>query len=206
MSTNRVAVIDYEVGNLRSVLNALAAAGASPELLHDPTALPRFNKVLLPGVGAFGPGMAALRGFDLISALAAHVDAGRPLLGICLGMQLLCRTSLEYGHHTGLGWIDAAVVPLADDPTIKVPHIGWNHIRTLRDSPLLAGIEDGSDVYFNHSFVVQCRDSTDSLAETEHGGRFSSMVQRGRVFGAQFHPEKSQAVGLQLLRNFVALP
>lgn len=205
MANGRVAVIDYEVGNLRSVLNALHTAGGEPELVRDPALVAHFDKVLLPGVGAFKPGMAALRELGMIPALEAHLAAGRPLLGICLGMQLICRLSHEFGVHEGLGWIDAEVVALPESQAIKIPHIGWNDLRLLRDSPLLDGIADGSDVYFNHSFVVQCQNPADSLAETEHGTRFSSMVERGRVFGAQFHPEKSQAVGLKLLENFLRL-
>ena len=205
MSGSKVAVIDYEVGNLRSVINALTVVGAEPQILRDPAALPSFGKVLLPGVGAFAPGIRALRELDMIGPLNAHVEAGKPLLGICLGMQLLCRKSYEYGEHEGLGWIDATVVALPDGPSIKIPHIGWNDIQLQRDSPLLADIESGADVYFNHSSMVQCHASGDSLAETHHGTTFSSMVGRERLFGAQFHPEKSQAVGLKLLQNFVAL-
>jgi len=203
MARTRVAVIDYEVGNLCSVLNALRAVGGEPAVVREPATVAAFDVVLLPGVGAFGAGMNALHALGMIPALNAHVAQGKPLLGICLGMQLLCRSSEEYGVHQGLGWIDADVVRLPDTPAIKIPHVGWNDIHLMRSSPLLNEIDDGADVYFNHSFVVKCRDGADSLAETHHGTCFSSMVERDHVFGAQFHPEKSQAVGLKLLENFL---
>lgn len=203
MAGKPIAIVDYEVGNLRSVLNALRVAGAEPTVVRDPAALVGYESILLPGVGAFAPGMRALRDFGLIPALEAHVAAGKPLLGICLGMQLLCRTSYEYGTHQGLGWVDAEVVPIPDAPGLKVPHIGWNDITFTQENPILGTVRTGSDVYFNHSFVVQCRDRGACLAETTHGIGFTSMLAQGNVFGMQFHPEKSQAVGIELLRNFV---
>jgi glutamine amidotransferase len=205
MDGKDIAVIDYEVGNLRSVLNALAEAGARPVVVRDPESLRRFDKILLPGVGAFEPGMRALKAFGLVGALNAHVDAGKPLLGICLGMQLLCKRSFEYGEHEGLGWIDADVVPLPDMPDLKVPHIGWNEIAIVKESPIVGTLASGNDVYFNHSYVVQCRDPKACLAKTVHGIEFVSMVSQGSVFGMQFHPEKSQVVGIELLRNFANL-
>jgi glutamine amidotransferase len=198
-----IAVVDYEVGNLRSVLNALSEIGARPQIVRDPSSLRNFDKILLPGVGAFGAGMRALKAYDLIGAIRCHVEEGKPLLGICLGMQLLCRRSFEFGEHEGLGFIDAEVVPFPNMQGLKVPHIGWNEIEIKRDSPLFGAVGSGSDVYFNHSFVVQCRDPEACLARTVHGIEFASMVSRGNVFGMQFHPEKSQLVGIALLRNFM---
>lgn len=205
MDSPRIAVIDYEVGNLRSVVNALAAVGAEPIVTRDPEIVRGADRILLPGVGAFEPGMRALRHYGLVPALNAHVEAGKPLLGICLGMQLLCRKSFEYGEHGGLGWVDAEVVPLPDMPGLKVPHIGWNDITLAKESPVIGDVASGSDVYFNHSYVVQCRDGGACLATTTHGIEFTSMIAQRNIFGMQFHPEKSQGVGLDLLRNFMML-
>lgn len=201
-SSQRIGIVDYGMGNLRSVCNALAEIETPADLLGDPERVARCDKIIIPGVGAFQEAMENLRSRDMVGALNRHVDEGKPLLGICLGMQLICRRSHENGEHEGLGWIDAEVrhFPLADG--IKVPHMGWNAIEFERGHPLLAEVSPGADVYFVHSYYVDCAAPADSLGLTGHGIRFTSMLARDNVFGMQFHPEKSQDVGLQLLRNF----
>lgn len=204
MTCASVAVIDYGMGNIRSVLNALEEVGASAELITEPEALRRFDKVVLPGVGAFQEAMDNLTSAGMSEALAAHIDAGKDLLGVCLGMQLLCLDSREDGLHDGLGWIRAHVVPFPNAADLKVPHMGWNSIEFGRDHPILDGTESGSDVYFVHSYYVDCEAAEDVVACTEYGVRFTSIVAHENVFGMQFHPEKSQTVGLDLMSNFVA--
>lgn len=203
MSGRAIAVIDYESGNLQSVLNAFIEVGAAPDIVSSPIGLDKYDKIVLPGVGAFGAGMRAIRSLGLIEPLNEHVAGGKPLLGICLGMQLLCSESTEYGHHEGLGWIDAKVVAFPDLPNLKVPHVGWNDLQFVREDPILKNVRSGDDVYFNHSFMVQCEDDNVCLAKTTHGVEFASMLIRDNIVGMQFHPEKSQMVGIELLRNFV---
>ena len=204
MTYARVAVIDYGMGNIRSMLNALEEVGASAELVTQPEALRRFDKVVLPGVGAFQEAMDNLTSADMSEALNAYTEAGKDLLGVCLGMQLLCLESREDGLHEGLGWVRAHVVPFSNAADLKVPHMGWNSVEFGSDHPILDGVESGSDVYFVHSYYVDCEDAADVVACTEYGVRFTSIVAHENVFGMQFHPEKSQTVGLRLLRNFVS--
>lgn len=200
--TTQVVLIDYGVGNLRSVNKALAAVGAEVLQTSDPGAILRAGKVVLPGVGAFGDGMAGLQARGLVEPLQEIVRRGVPLLGICLGMQLLFESSTELGTYAGLAFLPGQVrrFPPAD---LKVPQTGWNQIEPERESPLLRGLEPGCYAYFNHSYYCDAADRRDWLASTDYGLRYASVVGRGRLYGAQFHPEKSQAVGLQILRNFV---
>jgi glutamine amidotransferase len=204
-TASRIGIVDYGMGNLRSVCNAMAEIEAPAELFTDPAEAPGFDKIIIPGVGAFQEAMENLRSLGMVAALERHVEAGKPLLGICLGMQLICRRSHEDGEHDGLGWIDAEVRHFPPGDGIKVPHMGWNAIAFDRPHPLLAEVKPGADVYFVHSYYVDCVEPADSLGTTEHGIRFSSMVARDNVLGMQFHPEKSQHVGMQLLRNFANL-
>jgi imidazole glycerol-phosphate synthase subunit HisH len=199
----RVAIVDYGMGNIWSVRNALAEVGAEAEVVAEPARLDAFGKVILPGVGAFADAMRLLRQTGMDRALGAKAAAGLPILGVCLGMQLMCRSSLEDGEHQGLGWLDAEVLPLAPAPGIKIPHMGWNSVRFARASPLVAGIADGTDFYFVHGYHVVCRDPADVLGSCEHGQPVAAVLQRGNLCAAQFHPEKSQRGGLQLLKNFV---
>jgi len=200
----RIGVIDYGMGNLKSVANALDMIGCDHAVISDPGACAAYDKLILPGVGAFSEAVANLRSSGLGAALQDYVAHGRPVLGICLGMQLLCTESHEDGLWPGLGWIDARVVRFPDLPGIKVPHMGWNALEPARPDPLLEGINAGADVYFVHSYYVDCANPADVLAYAEHGVRFAAVVRRGQVCGAQFHPEKSQQSGIRLLRNFVA--
>jgi glutamine amidotransferase len=198
----RIGVIDYGIGNLRSVLNALDEIDVPGELVDRPEHLADYPYLILPGVGAFGDAMQTLSETGLGEALAERVKSGTPILGICLGMQLICDQSDEDGHHVGLGFIPAVVRRFPDRQGLKVPHMGWNAIEWRREHPLATGVYNGSDVYFVHSYYVDCADKGDVLAETEHGEPFASAICRNNVMGFQFHPEKSQRPGLRLLANF----
>lgn len=200
----RIGVVDYGLGNRRSVEKAVERVGAQAVLTGDHAELRACDGVILPGVGAFPSGMAALRagGFDeLLEELAA---SGVPLFGACLGMQLLFDGSTEHGGTAGLGLIPGEVREL-DAPGLKLPHIGWSEVRWQGASPLLEGLPDPSVFYHVHSFVPHPSDPADVLGISDYGTEFASVVGRGNVFGAQFHPEKSSLHGLRMLRNFAAL-
>ncbi len=204
-----VALIDYGSGNLRSAEKALqAAARATGDLqvitTDDPAAIVAADRIVLPGVGAFRACMTAFEARPgLHEALTEAVRArGRPFLGICVGMQLLADVGKEFGETKGLGWIPGEVRRLEPaDPHAKVPHMGWNTLRPEAPSPLIDGRAD--DVYFTHSFAFFPQDARDMTASVDHGGRFAAAVQRDNVAGVQFHPEKSQAAGLDLIRRFL---
>jgi glutamine amidotransferase len=204
-SQQRIAVIDYGMGNLRSVANALDSLECSHSIVTEPMDVVAYEKVIIPGVGAFAEAIENLRRTGMFDVLCRYAESGAPILGICLGMQLLCRESTEGGNHHGFGWINARVRRFPDGMGLKIPHMGWNALRLARDTPLFRNVNDGSDVYFVHSYYVECDDKDDVLAYTEHGVEFASIVGRGNIFGMQFHPEKSQHVGIELLNNFVTL-
>ena len=197
-----IALVDYGIGNLRSVEKALASVGAEVQLTSDPQVILSANQVVLPGVGAFGDGMAGLRQRGLEPVIRQIASQGRPLLGICLGMQLLFESSDEMGQHTGLGLLPGRVTRFAEAGW-KVPQTGWNQLNILQDTPLLAGLHSGDYAYFNHSYYCEPAEPQDSLASTEYVMAYASVIGRGSLYGVQFHPEKSQALGLQILRNFV---
>jgi glutamine amidotransferase len=204
-----VALINYGSGNLRSAEKALvrAADGKSRIIVtDDPDVIARADRIVLPGVGAFAACMSAFEarpGVDAAMAQAVHVN-GAPFLGICVGMQLLATRGLEFGETAGLGWIEGDVRQLqASDPAIKIPHMGWNGLTGVVDHPLFEGLRDGQPVYFTHSFAFFPKDERDVAAYVDHGGRFPAAVARGNVAGVQFHPEKSQAAGLDLLARFL---
>lgn len=202
----RVGVIDYGAGNLRSLANAVEAVDGDPVFITKGEEIAGFDRLILPGVGAFRPAMQTLERTGLVAPIKAHAAAGKPLLGVCLGMQLLCTRSFEDGETAGLDLIGADVVPLETSASVKSPHIGWNAIeRFAPDTPLLAGVEEGADVYFVHSYMARCADRAHALAQTEHGAFFDSVIGIGSVVGAQFHPEKSQGAGLRMLRNFLEM-
>lgn len=198
-------VIDHGLCNLDSIVRALQECGATVGVAREPSLLPRAARVVLPGVGSFAAGMAVLRERGWVEALRDLVaNRPRPLLGICLGMQMLAETGAEGGETEGLGLIPGRVDRIAAAPGERLPHIGWNEVRPTRTSPLFAGIPSGTDFYFVHSYVMA--GSGDAvLAEASFGGGIAVAVNRGSVFGVQFHPEKSQRAGMRLLKNFLAL-
>lgn len=197
-----IALIDYGIGNLRSVEKAFNAVGAQVELTDDPNIIGEADQIVLPGVGAFGDGMAGLKDRGLVDVIKSTVAKGTPFLGICLGMQLLFETSDELGEHTGLGLLPGSVKRFPELGQ-KIPQTGWNQISFKRESPLIQGLREGDYAYFNHSHYCQPSSEEDSIAITEYGLPYASIVGRDRLYGVQFHPEKSQSVGLQILRNFV---
>ncbi len=197
-----IAIIDYGAGNLRSVRNALVHLGADVTTARTPDQLEGAEKIVLPGVGAFGAGMAALREAGFEAPLREAAAAGVPLIGICLGMQYLFESSDEMGEHRGLGLLPGRVTRFAANG-LKVPHIGWNQLQVRQESPLLRDVPDGSYAYFVHSYYVEAGDPADVVATTEYGITYPSVVGRGNIFGIQPHPEKSQEVGLRILKNFV---
>jgi glutamine amidotransferase len=196
-----IALIDYGIGNLRSVEKALTAVGAVVRLTSNPETIQRADKVVLPGVGAFGDGMAGLEAAGLTDVLRRIAAQGMPLLGICLGMQLLFEGGEEYGDHAGLGLLPGHVQRFPTEG-LKIPHTGWNRILPCQETPLLHGLQGGDYAYFNHSYYCDAGPDQ-TLAETDYGLRFPSVVGRGTLYGVQFHPEKSQNVGLAILRNFL---
>jgi len=210
----QIAIVDYGLGNLFSVERALRAAGAEPRITSEVADLRAADAVVIPGVGAFGEGMQNLQRLGLVPVIQELAHAGKPTLGICLGMQLLMDESEEFGRWPGLGLIPGRVVKFEPPSTgrVKIPQIGWNSIETPAegdvsrwDGTLLDGIQPGAFVYFVHSYAVQTAESTHLLAETEYGGiRFASVAARDNVMGCQFHPEKSADAGLTLLQNFLA--
>jgi imidazole glycerol-phosphate synthase subunit HisH len=199
-----VLIIDYGMGNLRSVEKALESVGCRPAISGDPDEILRADKLILPGVGAFGDAMENLRRSSLDKAISEAVRAGKPLLGICLGLQLLFSESEEFGIHKGLGLLPGKVRKF-HVPGLQVPHIGWNQIERLQQNPLLAGIPEGSYFYFVNSYYVDPEIPEHILSLTSYGIQFCSIACKDNVWGAQFHPEKSQAMGKRLLRNFLAI-
>ena len=203
-----IALIDYGIGNLRSVRKALEHVGAGVRLTDDPAVILAADKVVLPGVGAFGDGMKGMREGGLVQVVKEVAARGTPLLGICVGMQVLFEVGEEMGAHEGLGILSGRVkrFPLTHDQSsisgLKIPQTGWNQIHPCKDSPLFHGLPQGAYTYFNHGYYCAAQPE-DTLATTEYGGEYPSIVGCGRVYGIQFHPEKSQHVGLLLLRNFV---
>lgn len=198
-------MIDYGIGNYRSVQKALEAVGAAVVLTDDVEAIAGAAKLVLPGVGAFGATMDALTARGQDAALRAAVARGTPLLGICVGMQVLFDDSDELGFHTGLGLIPGRVRRFPDGHGYKIPHMGWNQLQHDGRSPLLADVKAGDYAYFVHSYYCAPADSADTLATTDYAVRCAAIVGRGAVYGIQFHAEKSQHVGLRILRNFVTL-
>ena len=201
-----VAIVDYGMGNLRSVQNAVAHVGGKSAIVANPLDLSTYGRIILPGVGAFGQAIACLRQTGLADALDERRAAGASILGICLGMQLMCSVSEENGIHEGLDWFAARVIPFMPDAGLSVPHMGWNGVDFTRADPVLGGLDSGSDAYFVHGYHVNCDDPSDVIGTTDYGRRFHSMVQRGNVRGIQFHPEKSQEFGLEIIRNFLKMP
>ena len=198
-----LAIVDYGVGNLFSLRHSFAAIGVEAVVTSDPEVLRRAERIVLPGVGAFADAAAKLHESGLGEVVVEEARNGKPLLGICLGMQMLFDKSYEYGEHKGLGLIPGEVCPISGriPEGYKIPHIGWNALTFPQKSPLFKYISEGDHVYFVHSYHAENCDSS-TIATTEYGGTLTAAVARGNVFGCQFHPEKSGAVGLNILRAF----
>ena len=198
-----IAIIDYGVGNLYSLSHSLSFLGIENQVTRNPEEILAADKIILPGVGAFGDARQKLRETGMDALVVRKAKAGAPLLGICLGMQLLFQKSYEYGEHEGLSLLPGEICPLKPDipDNLKVPHIGWNGLRILGGSPLLRGILEGDSVYYVHSYYA--KGAGDAVkAASEYGVMVPGLVQRDNVFGAQFHPEKSGPVGLKMLKAF----
>jgi glutamine amidotransferase len=197
-----ITIIDYNAGNIGSVANICRKAGGKPVISADPETIAAASKLVLPGVGHFGRSMERLNASGIRAALDAARDRGVPILGICLGMQLLTRHSVE-GDADGLGWIDAQTREFRVPPPLKVPHMGWNDVEFTRPDPLTQGLEDEARFYFVHKYYVEAGDDSAVLGRTDYGGRFVSVVQKDNVWGFQCHPEKSHRYGLTVFRNFI---
>ena len=205
MNVSMIKIVDYGMGNLRSVQKAFEKIGAEATICTNPAELAGANKLVLPGVGAFRDAIHELRRTGLDQPVLDHIAAGRPFLGICLGLQLLFDVSYEDGQWEGLGVLSGNVVRFQDQRDLKIPHMGWNTLEFPRASRLFDGIPPGASFYFVHSYYVVPRDETVVAAQSEHGTPFTAAVSRDNLFATQFHPEKSQALGLKLLSNFAAL-
>ncbi len=198
----KILIVDYGMANLRSVQKAFEKVGFGAEISGDPNRLGDADKMVLPGVGAFRDAIARLRESGLDAPILAHIRAGKPFFGICLGLQLLFTTSYEDGVHAGLDVFPGEVVRFGDVPGLKVPHMGWNQLRIKKPAPHLAGLGEEPSVYFVHSYYVAPKDPALIAAETDYPTPFTSAVWRDNVFATQFHPEKSQKVGLAMLQKF----
>jgi len=200
-----ITIIDYGMGNLRSVQKACEKLGYEAKITSSAAEIASAEKLILPGVGAFRDAIAHVQENNFVEPLKAHIDADKPLLGICLGLQLLFDRSYEDGEYSGLGIIAGEVVRFPAQPGLKVPHMGWNSLNVRGENPLLAGIPPEAHFYFVHSYYVVPEDESVIAATSEHGVEFCAMIRRGNLFATQFHPEKSQRVGLKLLDNFARM-
>ncbi|MDD5130816.1 MAG: imidazole glycerol phosphate synthase subunit HisH [Candidatus Omnitrophica bacterium] len=201
----KIAIVDYGMGNIHSVAKAIQVCGAQAVITNNKDQISKADKIILPGVGAFDDAMGELESLNLISLIHEQVNAKKPFLGICLGMQLLLDSSQEAKDHQGLGIIAGQVVKFSSASGLKVPHMGWNDCKVIaQDSPLLRGLSN-SQVYFCHSYYPQPSDKTVVAATCDYGVGFACVLARGNVYGVQFHPEKSQNAGLKIISNFVNL-
>ncbi len=200
-----IVIVDYGMGNLRSVQKAFEHVGSRARVSSDPKEISEADKIVLPGVGAFEDAIAELKAQDLVEVVRDGIGRGKPFLGICLGLQMLFDVSYENGEHRGLGIIPGKVVRFDPPPEYSVPHMGWNQLLIRNRPPILEGIEEGDQFYFVHSYYVVPDDPQVIATETDYPERFCSMVWKDNLFATQFHPEKSQAKGLRMLRNFAAL-
>ncbi|MDB5337345.1 MAG: hisH [Planctomycetaceae bacterium] len=200
-----ISIVDYGMGNLRSVQKAFEKLGVAAKIVTRPDEIDTAEKLVLPGVGAFRDAIHELQRQELIAPIKAHIQAEKPFLGICLGLQMLFDVSYEDGEWPGLGIIPGKVVRFSDHPELKVPHMGWNQLEVVGHPRLLADIPRDAYFYFVHSYFVEPIDDSVIAARTDYGQRFVSMIARGNLFATQFHPEKSQAVGLKLLNNFATI-
>lgn len=202
-----IGIVDYNMGNLASVINAFAKVGVEATLESDPNKLSQYDKLILPGVGAFGDAMEHLKENGMDEAVITYAASGKPLLGICLGMQLLFESSEEFGTHKGLGLIPGKVIAFNEskfDHTLKVPHMGWNELFVEKETPLFKGLKKDFYLYFVHSYHAVC-DDTYAIGKTHYGYAFVSAVQNDNIYGIQPHPEKSHTNGLKIIENFAKL-
>jgi len=201
-----IAIINYALGNLRSVYNAIGAVGGNAYIAHQPNDIDDATHVILPGVGSFNDGITQLKEHGWIEVIERHVHSGRPFLGICLGMQLLATEGFENGCHRGLDIIPGRVERLTpNNGELRVPHVGWNDVTFSRTGKLNNGVENQADYYFVHSYAFIPNENGVALGTCDYGGRFVAVLEHENVFATQFHPEKSQKAGLALLKNFVEL-
>lgn len=200
-----IAIVDYGMGNIRSLSNAFEYLGEDVIVTDDPLVMDDAERIVLPGVGAFGDAMQAMHRRDVIAPLNRQVlGLRKPLLGVCLGMQLVAKESVEHGHHQGLGWVDARIERLTPAAPLKVPHVGWNSLNFSAEDWLFEGIrQKEANFYFVHSYHMVCADPQDQIATTDYGGDVTAVVRRDNIVVMQFHPEKSQDNGLRLLQNWV---
>ena len=199
-----IGIVDYGMGNLESVRKALATVGFDSQWIRQPADFSACDRIVLPGVGAFGRAMDNLRQSGLIEPLRHAINEGRPFLGICLGLQLLFDTSVEHGKHRGLGLVAGCVKQLPD--TVRVPHVGWNTVGQSRKSRLFTGIRDQTNFYFVQSYYVEPANPSVVAGTTDYGASFAAAIEQDNLFAVQFHPEKSQQAGLELLANFGRIP
>lgn len=197
-----IGILDAGMGNLRSVSNAVYSLGFDFVYVEDPGALDDLSHLILPGVGAFGTAMRSLEEKKILEAIRKFKESGRPLLGLCLGMQLLAEFGTEGGKCDGLGFVSGSISRLPGDAKLRIPHVGWNTVEFQGDHPLVHGVKNGADFYFVHSYQFVCRSTESVYGRTDYGGEFSSIVGNKNVVGFQFHPEKSQVNGIKLLENF----
>lgn len=200
-----ITIVDYDAGNLHSVENALKYLGVETQITSDPEAVARAKKLILPGVGAFGDAMEQLKSRGLDAALKEAAAGGTPLLGICLGLQVLFERSEESPGAQGLGILKGEIVHIPPESGLKIPHIGWNSLHLMNDGRLFRGISENTYVYFVHSYYLRADDERIVKATTEYGAHIHASVEQDNVFACQFHPEKSSAVGRRILQNFVNL-
>ena len=200
-----IAIIDYDAGNIRSVEKALIALGEQPVVTRDKNTILAADKLILPGVGAFGDAMERLHQYGLVDVIREAVKNGTPLLGICLGLQLLFEHSDESDGVKGLGILKGQILKIPDSPGLKIPHMGWNSLHLEHNGRLFRGIEEQAYVYFVHSFYLKAAEEEIVKASTEYGVHIHASVEKDNVFACQFHPEKSGDVGLRILKNFVEL-
>ena len=200
-----IAIIDYDAGNIKSVEKAVQFLGSEAVITRDPELLLAADKVILPGVGAFGDAMNRLTEYGLVDVIKEIVSRGTPFLGICLGLQLLFDSSEEAPGVKGLSILPGKVVRFSDEHGLKIPQIGWNALRLMGDCPIFKGIDDGDFVYFVHSYYLKADEISDVAATTEYGDLVHAAVHRDNVYACQFHPEKSSSVGLKILKNFIEL-